>query len=363
MLMSISPGSETATPAAPAPTDNLNLTALAERGVFPDFMVRWAIRRKLAAKLREETARGHDVSIDDMVAELDGQPIALATDKANEQHYELPSAYFSEALGPRRKYSCCYWPAGVENLEAAEVAALEQVLERADIGPGQRVLELGCGWGSFCLFAAATFPESEFVAVSNSRTQKAYIEAQAVERGLTNLRVVTADMNSFAPEERFDRVVSIEMFEHMKNYRQLMQRIASWLLSGGKLFVHIFVHHTFAYHFEDEGREDDWMAHYFFTGGTMPSDDLLLRFQEDLLVEGHWRVNGRHYARTLEAWLHRHDQAKSRILPLFEQTYGSETEARLWFQRWRMFYLACSELFNFRDGWQWHVSHYRFTRC
>ncbi|MDP0499567.1 MAG: class I SAM-dependent methyltransferase [Verrucomicrobiota bacterium JB022] len=347
---------------APTPTTSLNLTALAERGAFPDVLVRWAIRQKLAAKLVEERGVGHDVSVDDFAAELEDSPIALATDKANEQHYELPSEYFAQVLGHHRKYSCCYWPAGTATLEEAEAAALEQVVERADIRPGQRVLELGCGWGSFCLYAATRFPESEFVAVSNSRTQRAYIQGQAEMRHLKNLRVVTADMNGFAPEGTFDRVVSIEMFEHMKNYRQLMKRIASWLNPGGKLFVHIFVHHTFAYHFEDEGREDDWMAHYFFTGGSMPSDDLLLRYQDDLRIAGHWRVNGQHYSRTLEAWLQRHDAARAQIMPLFEETYGGEREAKLWFQRWRMFYLACSELFNYADGWQWHVSHYRFEK-
>lgn len=343
-------------------TRRLTLTEMAERGWFPDALVRFAIRQQLAAKLRVEAAAGHFESVDAFARELETMPIAIETEKANQQHYELPSAYFSEVLGPRRKYSSCLWQDGITTLPEAEIAALEQVAERAQLQPGQRMLELGCGWGSFCLFAAERYPESQIVAVSNSRTQRAYIEEQASFRGLRNLTVLTADVNTFSPPGSFDRIVSIEMFEHMKDYRSLMGRIASWLRPGGQLFVHIFTHHTYAYHFEDEGRETDWMAHYFFSGGSMPSDDLLLRYQDDLRIEGHWRVNGKHYQRTLEAWLTRHDAARGRILELFEKTYGSAEQAKIWFQRWRMFYMACSELFGYRDGWQWHVSHYRFAK-
>jgi cyclopropane-fatty-acyl-phospholipid synthase len=334
----------------------------AENGWVPDPLIRRGIRRLLAARLAGEQAGPGEASLDDFVRELDGSPIALATDRANEQHYELPAAYFDLVLGARRKYSGTYWPEGVDTLDASEEAMLALTAERADLADGQRILELGCGWGSFTLWAAERFPRATIVGLSNSRPQRAHILAAAAARGLRNVEIRTADMNTFAPGEVFDRVVSIEMFEHMKNYRELMRRIATWLVPGGRLFVHIFTHRQYAYHFLDTGREGDWMAHYFFAGGTMPSDDLLLRFQDDLRVEGHWRINGGHYQRTLEAWLKRHDARRAEILELFRQTYGTEAAARRWFHRWRLFYLSCAELFGFRHGREWMVSHYRFQK-
>lgn len=334
----------------------------AEEGKVPDAVIRMGIRRLLARRLKEERAAGKDESIDAFVAELDGSPVAVETDAANEQHYEVPPAYFAKVLGRRLKYSCTWWEAGETDLDASEEAMLALTAERADIRDGHRVLELGCGWGSFSLWVAERFPGSEIVAVSNSRTQRAFIEEQAEARGLGNIRVITADMNTFAPPDTFDRVVSIEMFEHMKNYRRLMKRIASWLRPGGKLFVHIFVHRTYAYPFEDEGDSADWMARYFFTGGNMPSDDLLLRFQDHFAIERHWRVNGNHYSKTLEAWLRRQDAVEAEILPLFRETYGDDAAAKLWLRRWRIFYMACSELFRHGDGWEWFVAHYRFMK-
>jgi cyclopropane-fatty-acyl-phospholipid synthase len=334
----------------------------AEQGRIPDFLIRLGIRRLLADRLRTEGAKNGDTSLNEFVAQLDASPIAIATDKANEQHYEVPSAYFTHVLGPRRKYSATIWPDGVSSLAESEEAMLRLTAERAAIRDGDRILELGCGWGSFSLWAAEHFPRSEVVGVSNSASQRAYIEEQAAERGLTNLRIVTCDMNEFEPDGAFDRIVSIEMFEHMKNYRKLMQRIAGWLRTDGTLFVHIFTHRRFAYAFEDEGSEDDWMARYFFTGGNMPSDDLLLRFQDDLRIDAHWRINGVEYSRTLEAWLQQHDAARESILPLFAETYGSAEAGCLWFHRWRLFYLACSELFRYNGGTEWLVSHYRFRK-
>jgi len=344
----------------------MNFVHLAETGRLPTALIRLGIRRKLANKLKTEAAAGKDETNDTFFAELRDSPIAIETDAANDQHYELPASYFDQVLGPWKKYSGTYWPAGVNDLAASEEAMLELQAARTDLADGQRVLELGCGWGSFCLWAAAKYPKSEIVAVSNSHGQRAYIEARAEERGLSNLRVITANMLAFDPREtgaggEFDRVFSVEMFEHMKNYQKLLARIATWMKPGGKLFVHIFTHRHYAYHYEDTG-PDDWMAHYFFTGGTMPSDDLLLRFQDDLRVEGHWRMNGQHYSRTLEAWLAEHDRRKTDILPLFAETYGSERDGLIWFHRWRIFYLACSELFNFREGKEWMVSHYRFVK-
>ena len=335
---------------------------LAEKGLVPDLLIRNGIRKRLRSRIAEETQRGGETSIDAFVERLSSSPIATDTDKANEQHYEVPSEYFDWVLGRRRKYSCGLWNGTGCTLDESEERMLELTAKRADLKPGQRILELGCGWGSFSLWAAETYPGCEVVGVSNSHGQRAFILKEAEKRGLKNLSIITADMNHFEPPGTFDRVVSIEMFEHMKNYRELLARIAGWLNDEGKLFVHIFSHRRFAYAFEDHGGDDDWMARYFFTGGTMPSDDLLLRFQDDFRVEGHWRVNGIHYSRTLEAWLVRHDQEKERILRLFQKTYGGEAQARIWFHRWRLFYLACSELFAFDKGREWIVSHYRFVK-
>ena len=237
--------------------------------------------------------------------------------------------------------------------------------ERAELANGQNILELGCGWGSWSLYMAEKFPKSTITAVSNSRTQKIYIDAQAKKKGLKNLTIVTANVVQFKPSRQqagnYDRVVSVEMFEHMKNYGELMKRIASWLRPGGKLFVHIFVHRIgLPYHYEDNG-PDDWMTKYFFSGGTMPSMNLLLHFQEDLAVQNQWYVNGTHYSKTLEAWLEKHDKEKKLIMPLFEETYGKD-QALKWFVYWRLFYLACSELFNYDNGERWGVGHYLFVK-
>jgi len=340
----------------------MNAINWAEHGRVPDFLIRFGIRRLLAGRLRDERAKGSDESLDDFVRELEAAPIAVETAKANEQHYELPSEYFSLVLGPHRKYSATLWPEEEsDDLAASEAAMLALTARRAGLADGQRVLELGCGWGSFTLWAAERFPHSAFVGVSNSRSQRNYILGEARKRRLTNVEIRTCDMNAFEAEHDFDRIVSIEMFEHMKNYRALLARIAKWLSPEGKLFVHIFTHRHYAYHFEDGGEDEDWMARHFFTGGTMPSDDLLLRFQDDLRIDGHWRLNGTHYSRTLKAWLRRHDAHRAEILELFTRTYGDREQAKIWFHRWRLFYLACSELFRFGGGREWMVSHYTFS--
>lgn len=328
-----------------------------ERGWVPEPLIRVGIRRLLGQRLRTQSGQS---SLTRLQAELEDSPIALHTDKANAQHYELPAEFFRRIMGRHMKYSACYWPEGVTTLDAAEAAMLALTSERADIHDGQTILELGCGWGSLTLWLAEHYPRSTVTAVSNSHPQRRFIEQTCAERGLNNVQVITADMNDFSIDRRFDRVVSVEMFEHMRNYRELMARIAGWLRPDGALFVHVFSHREQAYPFETEG-DDNWMGKYFFTGGLMPSRDLLPRFQDDLRLEDQWHLNGRHYQRTCEAWLANQYRHRDAIMAVFRDTYGPADAAR-WFQRWKVFFLACAELFGYRGGEEWGVSHYRFRR-
>ena len=326
-----------------------------ERGWLPDSAIRFGIRRLLKRRLQKISAPAAKSDEARFVDSLRSGPIAVQTEKANEQHYEVPAPFFETVLGPRLKYSSCYWPEGVDELGMAEEQMLALTAERADLQDGQDILELGCGWGSLTLWMAEHLPQARITAVSNSHSQRAFIMERARARNLAHVDVITADMNDFATENRFDRVVSVEMFEHMRNYEVLLERIAQWLTPAGKVFVHIFCHRAHSYPFQAEGTYD-WMARYFFTGGLMPAEDLLPRFNQHLHTVDQWRVNGVHYARTLRAWLDRMDAQRSALMPVFEEVYGV-SDAPRWFQRWRVFFIACEELFAFQGGNEWFVTH------
>jgi cyclopropane-fatty-acyl-phospholipid synthase len=341
----------------PSPID------LAERGWLPDALIRAGIRRLCAARLREERAGDLEPAwqrFRDRLAALTQSPIAIETEAANAQHYELPARFFELCLGPRLKYSACYWDESTRDLAAAEERMLELYAERAQLADGQEILELGCGWGSLTLWMAARHPRARITAVSNSASQRRFIEARCTAGGIGNVQVLTCDVNRLELEHgRFDRVVSIEMFEHMRNYRELLARIARWTKPGGKLFVHIFCHRELMYPFETAG-DDNWLGRYFFTGGLMPAADTLLWFQNDFAVEDTWRLGGHHYRKSAEAWLINQDHHRDEVMAVLRAAYGSD--ARLWHQRWRLFWMACAELFGYRGGNEWMVGHYRFVR-
>lgn len=332
-------------------------------GIIPDFLIRFGMRREMAAQKLHLEVGGLEEQANvqrEFIAQLKTMPIAINQPEANDQHYEVPTEFYQACLGPFFKYSSGYWPNKNTTFEESEVAMLEMYCQRAGLEDGMKIMDLGCGWGSVTLFVAQKYPKATVVSLSNSSTQREYIMSTAKARGLSNITVFTGDINEWdhGPEHKgsFDRVISIEMFEHMKNYQKLLGKVSTWLQSGGKLFIHIFTHKAAPYHF-DKG----WMAQTFFTGGTMPSDSLLIYFQDDLKIEGHWRVPGTHYQKTSEAWLKNLDDNKKKLWPVLTKTYGAGNEMK-WFVNWRLFYLACAELFGYADGSEWIVSHYLFVK-
>ena len=335
-----------------------------EQGLVPDAVVRRGIRRLVEQRLSQLAQGGIEgaaLRAEAFLSDMDTSEVALVPQLANAQHYEVPAAFFGLALGPHRKYSGCWWPEGVSTLADAEEAALAETCLRAGLAEGQDILELGCGWGSLSLWMAAAYPGSRITAVSNSASQRAYIEGEARARGLANLTVRTADMNVFDTPVRFDRVVSVEMFEHMRNWRALFHRVHGWLRPGGRFFLHVFCHRAQSYAFNDEGLSD-WMSRHFFSGGIMPADELALRFQDRLRLLYRWRWDGTHYERTANAWLENLDRRRDEALPVLARTYGAD-DARLWLQRWRLFFMACAGLFGHAAGQEWWVSHYLFERA
>jgi cyclopropane-fatty-acyl-phospholipid synthase len=334
-----------------------------ERGLVPDALTRYGIRRLCAQRLREEgadTPSEAQARFERLLQQLRRSPIAIETQAANAQHYELPTRFFQLCLGKRLKYSSCYYPTGAENLDQAEEGMLALYGERAALADGQRILELGSGWGSLTLWMAERYPGASITAVSNSATQRAHIESACAERGLANVRVLTRDVNTLElPAESFDRIVSVEMFEHLRNYDSLFDRLGRWLAADGRLFVHIFCHRTLMYPFETAG-EDNWMGRHFFTGGLMPSADTLLHFRRELALEERWQLPGTHYQRTANHWLQRQDDNREEVMAVLREAYGND--AARWHQRWRMFWMACAELFGYAAGGEWQVAHYLFRK-
>jgi cyclopropane-fatty-acyl-phospholipid synthase len=339
------------------------LVNMADRGWLPDALIQMGIRCLNRMRLRAEAKRlGNDrgQAVAEFVKTMAQSPIALATDKANDQHYEVPAAFFEKVLGKHLKYSCALWHHQVTSLDQAEADMLAVTAKRAGLADDMDILELGCGWGSLTLWNAEHYPNARITAVSNSASQRRFIENRCRDLGYDNVRVITADMNHFSIDRRFDRILSVEMFEHMRNWELLLARIDTWLKDGGRVFIHIFTHRQFTYPFETVGG-DNWMGRYFFTGGMMPSDDLIFNFQKHLAVEAHWRVNGRHYRKTADAWLANMDTRRRQIIPVLAKVYGTG-KAELWFQRWRIFFMACSELWGTAKGEAWMVSHYRLKK-
>ncbi len=341
-----------------------NITqGLLERNIIPDPIIRVGIRGLLKDKLMEENhlkTKFGSKRKKELIEFLKSSPIAVNTKEANEQHYELPTEFFQLVMGKHMKYSSGFWKEGVTDFDTSEEDMLALTVERAELRDGMSILELGCGWGSLTLFMAKKFPQSQIVGVSNSTTQREFILREAKNRKLNNVRIMTADMNDFMINEKFDRVVSVEMFEHMRNYSKLLEKIAGFLRDDGKLFVHIFTHREFAYLYEEKD-ESDWIAKYFFTGGIMPSDDLLLHFQDRFKIEEHWQVGGVHYQKTSEEWLKNMDKNKDKIIPILKETYGKDQYIK-WWVYWRVFFMSCAELWGYKNGTEWMVSHYRFKK-
>lgn len=329
---------------------------------LPDLLLRTGVKFLLTGKKNEIRTdfKNKEERLTSFAEDLKKMPIAILTEKANEQHYEVPAEFYELVLGSAFKYSCGSW-VNAKNLDESEVEMLESYIQKGKFEDGQSVLDLGCGWGSFTLYAAEKFPNSNFVAISNSSSQKEFILKKASEKNLNNIKVITENIAHFEQEkDKYDRIISIEMLEHVKNYKALFEKVYSWLKKDGLFFVHIFTHKDGAYHFEVKD-ETDWMSKYFFSGGMMPSDQLFYHFQDHLKIKDHWKVSGVHYQKTSRAWLEKMDSNKDKILKIFAKTYGEE-DALKWFRYWRVFFIACEELWGYDKGNEWIVSHYLFDK-
>lgn len=353
----------------------MDLDKILAKGRIPDFLLRKGVRKLVKKRAKKQNKLSIEARFEYLakfIEELKNQPIAVQTEAANEQHYELPPEFFEKILGRNLKYSCCYWPDDLSykkikkepdlesQLDQAEDEMLKLTAARAEIENGQNILELGCGWGSLSFYLARKYPDSRIISMSNSKDQINYINQLAAANKVNNLRAVKADINNFQTEARFDRIISIEMFEHLRNYKKLMQKLNSFLRAEGKLFVHIFSHKFYPFIYQDQ-KKSDWMTRYFFSGGTMPSQDLLHYFTEELSLEKQWAVSGSHYQKTLEAWLENMDRKKEEVYKILEASYGAE-EAEKWWNYWRLFFLSSAEFFGYNGGDDWFISHYLFKK-
>ena len=339
------------------------LIKLSEKKLIPDSIIRYGIRTLLRKRIGSLVSINPETNIEnkiDFIHKMNSSKTALVPELANKQHYEIPANFYKYCLGRHRKYSSCYWEGNTKNLDEAELLSLKLTTQHAKLTNGQNILELGCGWGSLTLWMAKEFPKSKITAVSNSSSQKNYILKQAKKRNLNNISIITEDMNNFNPKTRYDRIVSVEMIEHMRNHGQLFKKINTWLKPGGLFFMHIFVHKTQPYLFEVQD-EDDWMSQYFFSGGMMPSEDLPLFFQQDLKIIDQWSWSGKQYEKTANAWLANIDSNKEKVMKTLEEIYG-KNNSKKWFQRWRIFFMSCAELWGYRDGNEWKVAHYLFKK-
>ncbi len=329
---------------------------LAEKGYLPDFILKKAIKKILMSRLKEisnERSTKTDSKLD-FFEKLKNSPIAISTNDANEQHYEVPASFFQYVMSDNLKYSCCWYESESNDLMQAEINMIEKTITRAEISSNQQILDLGCGWGSFTIYAAQKFPESVFTCISNSNDQIEFIKHVAKKRNLKNILPQKQDINNLSFEYKFDRIVSVEMFEHVRNYKKLLNNLKNFMHSEGKLFIHIFNHKEHSYPYEIRG-DSDWMSKYFFTGGIMPSADIFDFFNDDFFVTKYWKIDGKHYAKTCRHWLQNHYANKTKIIDLFDAHYE---DANKWYQRWRLFFLACEMLFAHNQGNEWFVSHY-----
>ena len=339
------------------------LIKLSEKKLIPDFAIRYGIRTLLKKRIDSLLSTNPEENIQDkiqFIKKMNLSSIAVVPELANEQHYEIPPEFYNCCLGRYKKYSSCYWSDKTKNLDEAELLSLKHTAKHAKLTNGHNILELGCGWGSLTLWMAKQYPKSKITAVSNSSSQRLHILGQAKKRKLKNISVITEDMNTFNPKVRYDRVVSVEMIEHMRNHKKLFKKIASWLKPDGLFFMHIFVHKSQPYLFEVE-ESDDWMSQYFFSGGMMPSEDLPLFFQDDLKIIDQWSWSGVHYEMTANAWLKNIDTNKNKVMKVLSNIYG-EDDSKKWFQRWRIFFMSCAELWGYKDGSEWKVVHYLFKK-
>ena len=326
------------------------LLLLAESGFIPDALIKIAARYISNKRISKSSI---DYDKPEIISALSKGVVAEKTSDANKQHYEVPPEYFYHVLGTNLKYSCSLFD-NVNLLDEAETSMLELYIERANIKDGHKILDLGCGWGSFSLYIAKKYPNTNITSVSNSSDQITYIKNEAQKRGLPNIKAYRMDVNSLELNTQFDRIISIEMFEHLRNYKLILSSLNNLLKPDGRLFIHIFCHKKLTYFYEMKNNFD-WMTKYFFQGGIMPSKDIFEYFDDELEIINQWDINGNHYSKTCKAWLNNHYINRKKILDVFQKHYD---KPKIWFNRWRIFFLSCEAFFALNNGKEYFVSHY-----